>query len=123
MPPHLTSYQSLVTSKARRRSKPEERPKAPRSGPSELEEVLVSFLRAVSFWRDLELSPPKNSDLTGLEFSYLINIPIDSLRVLKSFLGVMASSVQANINNSRNATGRRKSESKPVLNLLHTNTY
>ncbi|RKK26075.1 hypothetical protein BFJ65_g3974 [Fusarium oxysporum f. sp. cepae] len=141
MPPHLTSYQSLVTSKARRRSKPDERPKTPRPGSSELEEVLVSFLRAVSFWRDLELSPwrasshsrsinfdlssstrserhlsdsvaLKKPDLTGLEFSYLNNIPIDSLRVLKGFLSFMASSVQANINNSRNATGR------PVLHTI-----
>ncbi|KAF5260987.1 hypothetical protein FOXYS1_8345 [Fusarium oxysporum] len=94
MPPHLTSYQSLVTSKARRRSKPEERPKAPRSGPSELEEV-----------HSIESLIPLEEYQLRLKFIDEIR-KAPHLQVLKSFLGVMASSVQANINNSRNATGR-----------------
>ncbi|KAG7433627.1 hypothetical protein Forpi1262_v005327 [Fusarium oxysporum f. sp. raphani] len=108
MPPHLTSYQSLVTSKARRRSKPDERPKAPRSEtliPLEEYQLRLEFIDEIRK-ASQRFRSPKRPDLTGLEFSYIINIPIDSLRVLKGSLGVMASSVQANINNSRNATGR-----------------
>ncbi|KAF4494886.1 hypothetical protein FAGAP_8983 [Fusarium agapanthi] len=71
--------------------------------PVEDYELRLAFIDGIRAESQLFRGPEK-PDLTGLEFSYLINMPLDKLRSLRELLPDSSGNLQTFINNLGNAT-------------------